>query len=146
MKITINFQRITQGICEKNSKICPTIFMKILILDLTRTVGYIFRSFVQHYHLVLCASLKSREKYHFPQENAVCAVTCVYFFCGFPRCPFFILNYSFDTNFGNPAVESSRTIYQALLVFFVTLSFFFFLWLFARHRLSSIFFFLFFFT
>lgn len=85
------------------------------------TVEYIFRSFVQYYCVcsitALRASLKSQRKYHFPAENAVCHVRARAHFPWF-SVPFFILNYPFDTNFGNPAVESSRTIYQdAFLVF-----------------------------
>lgn len=44
----------------------------------------------------------------------------------FRGSPFFILNYSFDTNFGNPAVESSRTIYQGPSCFFLPLFLFFY--------------------
>jgi len=81
------------------------------------------------------ASLKSWRKYHFPLEKATWRVRVRAHFSWF-SIPFFILNYPFDTNFGNPAVESSRTIYQCFLVFF----YFSFFYGYSRDRPHSIFF------
>jgi len=70
----------------------------------------------------------------FPQEKAT---WCVHVHAHFPwfSFPFFILNYPFDTNFGNPAVESSRTIYQGAFLVFIFLFF-----TVTRDRSHSIFF------
>lgn len=87
------------------------------------------------YFVASGASLKSWRKYHFPQEKAT---WCVRVRAHFPWFPFlfFILNYPFDTNFGNPAVESSRTIYQGAFLVFISPFFYGY----SRDRPHSIFF------
>ena len=97
-------------------------------------------SLAQHYYLALCRVrrvVKIMKKISFSAgEGRTWRVRVRAHFSRF-SIPFFILNYPFDTNFGNPAVESSRTIYQgAFLVFF----YFSFFYGYSRDRPHSIFF------